>query len=313
MAWAEREVELANVLDHDRGLAVVQDAGLETAHVRWANKHELAGWRAARREERLLRQERRSFEGYRRREGSFERYVDASLAPRLVTALDLDKQRGFEPAWATLHAISARYGCELGIAENGRIGARDVGIGAMRLIHEQQVRNRRSALAAEGRDPADVAAQISNLRAQYTLEETHERERKQSAAFTQLPALLQALPMLRLYEADIVEPLRALQAKRTRQAREAYHERKRDTEASAVSMEERLDARREALREMRSAVAAAYRELRPEPFGKWLQDREERYENSRPLIRQQERGQSRQQSFLRAEELARSDHLDLGR
>jgi ATP-dependent exoDNAse (exonuclease V) alpha subunit len=192
MAWAEREVELANGLDHDRGLAVVQDAGLETAHVRWADPHELAAWRAERRDERLVRQERRSFEGYRERDGTFERYVDASLAPRLVTALDLDKQRGVEPSWATLHTVAARYGCELGTAENGRIGVRDVGIGEMRVAHEQQLRNRRSALIAEVRDPADVDEQIANLRAQHTLEETQARERKQSGAFTQLPASLQA-------------------------------------------------------------------------------------------------------------------------
>jgi hypothetical protein len=211
MAWAEREVELANGLDHDRGLAVVQDAGLETAHVRWADPHELAAWRAERRDERLVRQERRSFEGYRERDGTFERYVDASLAPRLVTALDLDKQR--------------------------------------------------------------------------------------------------------LYEADVIEPLHTLQVERVNEAREAYHERKRDIEASAVSMEERLDGRREALREMRSAITAAYRELRPQPFGEWLQDREERHVHSRPSTRQQERSvkreHSREQSFARAEQLAQSENLDL--
>jgi len=185
MAWAEREVELANGLDHDRGLAVVQDAGLETAHVRWADPHELAAWRAERREERLVRQERRSFEGYRERDGTFERYVDASLTPRLVTALDLDKQRGVELSWATLHTVAARFGCELGIAQNGRVGVRDVGVGEMRVAHEEQLRNRRSTLVAEVRDPADVDEQITNLRAQYTLEEIQARERKQSGPFIQ--------------------------------------------------------------------------------------------------------------------------------
>lgn len=188
MAWAEREVELANGLDHDRGLAVVQDAGLTTAHVRWADQHELAAWRAERREERLVRQERRSFAGYRERDGSFERYVDASLTPRLVMAFDLDKQRGVEPSWATLHAAAARYGCELGVTEDGRVGVRDVGVGETRGAHERQVRDARAALEASGGDPAEVDEQITELRAQQAIEEVQERERKQRAVFSELPA-----------------------------------------------------------------------------------------------------------------------------
>jgi hypothetical protein len=123
--------------------------------------------------------------------------------------------------------------------------------------------------------------------------------------------------MRRLYEADIVEPLHALQVERVKQAREAYHERTRDIDASADSMEACLDARRDALYEMRCAVTAAYRELRPQPFGKWLQDREDRHEQSSPSARRKEqsveREQSREQSFARAEELALLEHLDLRR
>jgi hypothetical protein len=130
-----------------------------------------------------------------------------------------------------------------------------------------------------------------------------------------IEAQRQALPMRLLYEADVVEPLRALQVERISQARAAYHERKSDIEASAFSMEELLDARRDALRDMRSAVTAAYRELRPQPFGEWLQDREERHLHSRPSTRKQERSvkreQSQEQSFARAEQLAQSESLDL--
>jgi hypothetical protein len=80
-------------------------------------------------------------------------------------------------------------------------------------------------------------------------------------------------------------------------------------------MEERLCGRREALREMRSAITAAYREFRPQPFGEWLQDRGERHVRSRPSARQQERSvkreQSRKQSFARAAQLTQSENLDL--
>ena len=191
MAWAEREVELANGLDHDRGLAVVQDSGLSTAHVRWADKFELAAWRAERREERLVRQERRSFEGYRERDGAFSRYVDATLGPRLLTALDLDRQRGVTDSWATLHAVAARYGCELSAGQDGAVVARDVGVGAMRTAHEQERRDVRAALLAEGLDSGEVDERLAELRAKHVAEETIERDRKKvSGVVAELPSSL---------------------------------------------------------------------------------------------------------------------------
>ncbi len=62
----------------------------------------------------------------------------------------------------------------------------------MRAANEQQLRKRRSALLADGLDPADVDEQIANLRVRHTLEETQARERKQFSAFIQLPTTLQA-------------------------------------------------------------------------------------------------------------------------
>ena len=178
MAWAEREVELAHGLKHDRGLAVVQDAGLDTAHVRWADKFELSAWRAERREERLIRQERRSFEGYRARDVSFARYVDATVAPRLATALELERRRGDEPSWATLHAAAARYGCALERADDGEIVIRDVGIGESRLAHEQRRRELREKLRTQGVDPDEIDERLSALRERHTAEEAQERNAK---------------------------------------------------------------------------------------------------------------------------------------
>jgi hypothetical protein len=192
MAWAEREVELANALHHDRGLAVVQDVGLSTAHVRWADKFELAAWRAERREERLVRQERRSFEGYRERDGAFDRYVDATLGPRLLTALDLDRQRGVADSWATLHAVAARYGCELSVGPDGAVVARDVGVGAMRAAHEQERRDARATLLANGLDRGEAYERLADLRAKHATQETIERDRKKvEGAVAELPSGLQ--------------------------------------------------------------------------------------------------------------------------
>ncbi len=137
---------------------------------------------------------------------------------------------------------------------------------------------------------------------------------KQTMRVLNLEAQRQGLPMRRLYEAEVVEPLRALQLERIGRARESYHERKREIEASEDSLEERLDARRDALREMRSALTTAYRELRPQPFGKWLQGREEQRKGS--STREQERSvehEHRERSFVGAEELVRNEHIDLGR
>jgi hypothetical protein len=79
-----------------------------------------------------------------------------------------------------------------------------------------------------------------------------------------------------------------LQLDRVDQAREAYRERKRQIAESGLSMEDRLEAGRGALRAMRTAVTAAYRELRPQPFGEWLHEREERRERVRPSVDRRE-------------------------
>jgi hypothetical protein len=184
MAWAEREVELKHNLDNDRGLAVVQDAGLETAHVRWADKHELAAWRAQRREERLVRQERRSFEGYRERDVTFHRYVDATVAPRLRMALDLACQRGRRPDWAALHAVVARYGCELSLDGEGQVVVRDVGIGELRLTHDQQQRELRAAYREQGVEAGEIDERIADMRSEHARAESEERERKREVGET---------------------------------------------------------------------------------------------------------------------------------
>lgn len=179
MAWAEREVELDHGLDHDRGLAVVQDAGLETAHVRWADVHELAAWRAERKEERLTRQERRSFAGYCKRDLTFERYVDVTVAPRLRVVLDLARQRGRRPDWATLHATAARYGCELDATAQGQVVVRDVGIGELRLADEGERRELRRALVAQGVEVDEIEQRVAEMRSEHAKAETGERLRKQ--------------------------------------------------------------------------------------------------------------------------------------
>ena len=120
-----------------------------------------------------------------------------------------------------------------------------------------------------------------------------------------------ALPLRRLYEADVAEPLRGLQLARVQHAREEYQERKREIAEAGLSMEERLEAGCDGLRAMQTAVMAAYRELRPQPFGEWLRDREERRESAgtwaQPQEQSVEREQATERSFVQAEDLVQSD------
>ncbi len=134
-----------------------------------------------------------------------------------------------------------------------------------------------------------VAERISLKTTTRTYDELLERTGgKQTIRVQNIEAQRAALPLRRVYEADVVEPLRALQLDRVDQAREAYRERKGEIAESGLSMEDRLEAGRDALRAMRTAVTAAYRELRPQPFGEWLHEREERRERVRPSVDRRE-------------------------
>jgi len=179
MAWAEREVELAHGLEHDHGLAVVRDAGTAEERIDWADKHELAAWRAERREERLLRAERRSFEGYRERDETFTRYADATVALRLRASLNLAIERGRTPTWGDLHATAARYGVAIQQDEAGRAILRDVGIAAMKFEHRREVLELRRDLKAQNIEPDEIDKQVSELKSTHAKAEVEERARKE--------------------------------------------------------------------------------------------------------------------------------------
>ena len=129
---------------------------------------------------------------------------------------------------------------------------------------------------------------------------------KQTIRARNMEAQREATPLRRLYDADVVEPLRAIQAERIDQVREVYRLRKEDIAKSTLSVEERLDANRQALRDMRRSVATIYRQLEPQPFAQWLHEREQLQEQARSARRQgheqsQRREQSRSQHHDRAE------------
>lgn len=184
MARAERDVELEHGLEHDRGLYVVRDPGTGEARVEEATREELAAWRRERREERLVAMERRSAEGYRTRDVTFSRYADATVAPRLRMAMEASRQAGPEPDWATLHAVAARYGCELQADAEGRVVLRDVGVGELRLAHERERRDLRREMEATGAERDAIDDALAERKAAHERDETAERDRKRKEGDT---------------------------------------------------------------------------------------------------------------------------------
>jgi hypothetical protein len=124
---------------------------------------------------------------------------------------------------------------------------------------------------------------------------------KETIHVLNIEAQREAAPLRRVYEAEVVEPMRAVLNDRIDAARETYRERKREIADSELSIEERLNAGRDALRAMRKVVATTYRDLKPQAFGEWLHDHEEARERMREaeLLRNQrsrDQDQSQEQS-----------------
>ncbi len=176
------------------------------------------------------------------------------------------------------------------------------------------------------RDIDDLARHVADNISLKTTAQTHEEilERtggKQTIRVLNIEAQREALPLRRLYEADIAEPLRALQVERVQELREAYQKRKREIAESDLPREERLQAGRTALRSMRSSILGAYRGFKPHLLGEWLTKRREQREQVREVHERhqrhrqdQEYGRQRQDDrgigdFVRAERADQSQRL----
>jgi hypothetical protein len=91
IARAMRIVELEMGLHHDRGLAVIDVTADGKAYVRDSTVPERIAWRREQREERLVALERARYADNVQREGSFERYAEARIEPRLREMLQRAK------------------------------------------------------------------------------------------------------------------------------------------------------------------------------------------------------------------------------
>ena len=169
---AARHVELEMGLAHDRGLAVVDHNASGTAIVRDSTRPERVAWARENGEERLAQLERARYVDNERREGSFERWADARVEPRLREVLRVAKDVG-EPALAIdVLNKAARHGCRIQIQGDGDAAVlvlRDVSTGRLRAEHRSQIADAAARLKADNanglrRDEALEALRAVHLR-----------------------------------------------------------------------------------------------------------------------------------------------------
>lgn len=121
-----------------------------------------------------------------------------------------------------------------------------------------------------------VAERLSLKTTSRTFEEILEKTGgAQTMRILNIEAQREAAPLRRVYDSDVVEPLRALQQQRMSKERERYAGRKAHIAASGIGLEERLEESRNALRDFRKAATAVYRDSKPQPFAHWLLEREQ--------------------------------------
>jgi len=149
---AARHVETEMALEHDRGLAVVDHNAAGTPLVRDSTRAERVAWARENGAERLAELERARYVDNEQREGSFDRWTDARVEPRLREVLRAARDIG-SPA----HAIdvlntAARHGCRIEVQGEGadaRAALRDVSTGRLRQGHRAELADAAARLKAE--------------------------------------------------------------------------------------------------------------------------------------------------------------------
>jgi hypothetical protein len=135
---AARYVELARNLSHDRGLAVVRRDEAGVAYVDDSTRAERKAWARENREERSAALERKRFIDNERREGSFDRWADATVEPRIRKLLKDAENRGQSAHAIDVLNTAARYGTSLQVDRNGSLVLRDVSTHRLKLLHKEQ-------------------------------------------------------------------------------------------------------------------------------------------------------------------------------
>lgn len=185
--WALREEEIARGWMHDHGLAVAREAPDGTTRVEWATPTELRAWSRERREER--ERAYRSHGAYESRDEKFERYVDATVAPRLRAADEREAgaKSGDGQRWSELHLAAARYGVAIEPGERpGEAVIRDastMGVWAQFEAREKLIREKYAG-NAEKRDARDEELRALYAARQKALVEEADRLRRDGEQHT---------------------------------------------------------------------------------------------------------------------------------
>ncbi len=142
---AARAVEMEIGLFHDRGLAVVDRGSDGTAFIRDSTVPERLAWRREDREERLIALERSRYLDNAPREGSFARYAEARIEPRLRAILRQAEDNGERVHPIDLMNTAARLGTILQVDGSGRLQLRDVSTARLRDRQREEMEQAKAA------------------------------------------------------------------------------------------------------------------------------------------------------------------------
>ena len=114
---AMRETEVARGWEHDHGLVVVRDAGQASQRIEKSTAKERKLWAEERGagydRQRADELEKRRFQVYENLEKTFDRYVKATVVPRLRQIVDRSRELGESPTWTEIHKKASEFGVRI--------------------------------------------------------------------------------------------------------------------------------------------------------------------------------------------------------
>lgn len=165
-------------LSHDRGLVVVRETAEGTKYLDHSTYEERKAWRRANRANRLAEIERRQYDDVAIYEGSFDRYVDANVEPRIRAALREFKDANEAPIAIDILNAAARRGARLEIIGSGGSATavlRNVSTAEFRQRQSATLRDYEASLSTMNGEQRDQA--LAEFRAQLAVALEHELQR----------------------------------------------------------------------------------------------------------------------------------------
>lgn len=173
---AARHVEIDRGLTHEKGLSEIRRTADGTFVVFDTTYEQRRAWGRETALDRVLTLERKQYETVAGREGSFERFVDAAVEPRIREAVAAAREAGNDPQAIDVWNVCARYGTNLEIepdAENPltpRVYLRDVSTDTFRKAQRAAVAELRNELEIAGATDAEREVALAELSTQQRLD-----------------------------------------------------------------------------------------------------------------------------------------------